>query len=140
MNAGVTTCPSSLRAGFQRMTPGPGETGPVRSLGPARSKTILQDLPVLFGEAQILHHATPLLGTVVSAVYAHDIHSAARKIADHHRIAGGFARQGDHNADSAIVRRLAQRFISVSFRQTRALLKIAKGFFDRALDFEHVLR
>jgi hypothetical protein len=28
---------------FTRITPGPGETGPVRSFGPARSKAILQD-------------------------------------------------------------------------------------------------
>ena len=68
----------------------------------------------------------------MSAIHSHNVHPALQEIADYCRIGGGFAWHGDHDADFAIVRRLAERFVRVSFQQISTPVEIVESLFERA--------
>jgi hypothetical protein len=78
----------------------------------------------------MLDHAAPLLGAVVRAVHAHDIHSAKQKVASDGGIVGGFAGRGDHDTNFSVDRGLTKRISRIFIQQDRALIKIGEGFFD----------
>jgi hypothetical protein len=86
----------------------------------------------LLGSPQVLDHAKPLLGTIVSTVYAHDIHSVIQKIANKDRIVSGLAWHGNHNANISIARGLAKRFDRVFLKESRTLLPTSQRLFEKS--------
>jgi hypothetical protein len=68
----------------------------------------------------------------VSAVYAHDIHTATQKTANKIRIVSGIPRHSYHNANVAIGGRLAECFNRIFLKQKRARIVFGEGLLDRA--------
>ena len=68
----------------------------------------------------------------MSAVYAHDIHSAIQEILNKVRVVCGLARHGNHDAHIAIRWGLAEGSDSMFLKQSRAFVKLSESFLDRS--------
>jgi hypothetical protein len=86
----------------------------------------------LLRRAQVLDHAKPLGSAVVSAVYAHDIHSPIQEIVNKVRVVRGCARHGNHDAHIAIRWGFAEGSDSMFLEQNRARVVLVESFLDRS--------
>ena len=68
----------------------------------------------------------------MSAVYAHDIHSAIQEIVNKVRVVPSLARHGNHDAHMAIRWGLAERSDSMFLKQSRTFVKLSESFLDRS--------